>query len=77
MQSVYLERITNKNAAKGYKKTNPKQTQFLQRPKMNVNSLLTKDYDNETTFRLQKNKPNSNPIFGKKFDCVIKSLDVY
>jgi len=27
MQSVYLQRITKKNAAKGYEKTNPKQTQ--------------------------------------------------
>ena len=28
MQSVYLQRIIMKNAAKGYKKTKPKQTQF-------------------------------------------------
>jgi len=28
MQSVYLERIMKKNAAKGYEKTKPKQTQF-------------------------------------------------
>ncbi len=28
MQSVYLQRIMKKNAAKGYEKTNPKQTQF-------------------------------------------------
>jgi len=28
MQSVYLQRIIKKNAAKGYEKTNPKQTQF-------------------------------------------------
>ncbi len=27
MQSVYLQRIMKKNAAKGYEKTNPKQTQ--------------------------------------------------
>jgi len=60
MQSVYLERITNKNAAKGYKKTKPIQTQFLQRPKMNVNLFATKDYDNVTAFRLQKNKPNQS-----------------
>jgi len=39
-------------------KTNPIQTQFLQRPKMNVNVFVTKDYENETAFRLQKNKPN-------------------
>ena len=28
MQSVYLQRIMKKNAAKGYEKTNPNQTQF-------------------------------------------------
>ena len=28
MQSMYLQRIMKKNAAKGYEKTNPKQTQF-------------------------------------------------
>ncbi len=28
MQSVYLQRIMKKNAAKGYEKTNPIQTQF-------------------------------------------------
>jgi len=34
-----------------------KQTQFLQRPKMNVNLYVIEDYKNETTFRPQKNKP--------------------
>ncbi len=33
MQSVYLQRIMKKNAAKGYKKTKPKQTQFPKWPK--------------------------------------------
>ncbi len=47
-----------KNAAKGYQKTKPKQTQFLQRPKMNVNLYVTKDYDNETTFCPKKTNPN-------------------
>jgi len=28
MQSVYLQRIMKKNAAKGYEKTKPKQSQF-------------------------------------------------
>ncbi len=28
MQSLYLQRIMKNNAAKGYEKTNPKQTQF-------------------------------------------------
>ncbi len=42
--------------------TNPKQTQFPKSQKMNVNAFSQKDYENETTFRPQKNKPNSNPI---------------
>jgi len=29
MQSVYLQKIMKKNAAKGYEKTKPKQTQLL------------------------------------------------
>ncbi len=38
-------------------KTNPIQTQFLQRPKMSVNLYVIEDYENETTLRPQKNKP--------------------
>jgi len=29
---------------------------------MNVNLYVTKDYENESTFRVRKNKANSNPI---------------
>ncbi len=29
---------------------------------MNANVYVIEDYENETTLRLQKNKPNSNPI---------------
>ena len=29
---------------------------------MNATLFATKDYENETAFRRQKNKPNSNPI---------------
>jgi len=66
IQSVYLQRITKKNAAKGYEKTNPIQTQFLQRPKMNANYYSTKDYENEPPSGPKKtnpNKPNSPPNF--------------
>jgi len=28
---------------------------------MNLNSYLTKDYENDNTFRLPENKPNTNP----------------
>jgi hypothetical protein len=34
----------------------------LLKAKMNVNSLMTKDYRKYDAFAVQKNKPNSNPI---------------
>ncbi len=54
-------------------KTNPIQTQSnpvlsavewanFQKAKMNVNSLITKDYRKKDDFAVRKNKPNSNPI---------------
>jgi len=58
-----------KNADMGYEKTNPIQTQFLQRPKMNVNSLITKDYRKNDAFAVQKNKPNQTqfkPNFNRR-----------
>ncbi len=61
MQSVYLQRIMNKNAAKGYKKTKPKQTQFKKEPKMNANVYVIEDYENETAFRPKK-QTQTNPI---------------
>jgi len=57
MQSLYLQRIMKKSAAKGYEKTKPKQTQLPKSPKMNVNTFSQKDYENETAFRPRKNKP--------------------
>jgi len=50
MQSLYLQRIMKKNAAKGYEKTNPKQSQNkpnFRKAKMNANIFITKDYENE------------------------------
>ncbi len=43
MQSVYLQRIMKKNAAKGNEKTKP----ISEKPKMNANIFITKDYENE------------------------------
>ena len=60
MQSVYLQRNMKKNAAKGYEKTKPIQTQFPKSQKMNANAFLQKDYENETTLRLRKNKANQS-----------------
>jgi len=34
----------------------------FRKSQMNANSILTKDYENETTLRLKKNKPKTNPI---------------
>jgi len=45
-------------------KTNPIQSQYkpnLLNAQMNANAFSQKDYENETAFRPQKNKPNSNP----------------
>jgi len=33
----------------------------FRKAKMNVNSLITKDYRKKDDFAVQKNKPNSNP----------------
>jgi len=49
-------------------KTNPIQTQtnpICRMPKMNVNSLITKNYRKKDDFAVRKNKPNSNPISSK------------
>jgi len=56
MQSVYLQRIMKKNAAKGYEKTNPIQTQFKpsSKAKMSLKSLAKKS--GHTNF----NKPKKN-----------------
>ena len=48
----------------GSKKTNPIKPNF-QKAKMNVNSLITKDYRKKDDFAVRKNKPNSNPISEK------------
>ncbi len=34
----------------------------FRKAKMNINKVLTKDYENEPLFRRGKNKPNTNPI---------------
>ena len=48
-------------------KTNPKRTQTnpikanFQKAKMNVNKVLTKDYENMSNWAICENKPNTNP----------------
>ncbi len=34
----------------------------FQKAKMNVNSLITTDYENKSNWTLSENKPNTNPI---------------
>ena len=49
----------------GLGKNEPKRTQtnpISEMPKMNVNSIVTKDYENIYPCGVPKNKPNSNPI---------------
>jgi len=70
MQSVYLQRITKKNAVKGYEKTNPKQTQFPKRPKMNANLFTKKDYENFIPLAGYKNKPNQSQSFAPLFRVI-------
>jgi len=36
----------------------PNSKPISEKPKMNVSSVYTKDYENETAFRLEQNKPN-------------------
>ena len=40
---------------------------------MNANVYVIEDYENKTAFRLQKNKPNSNPI-SSKAEMNLKSI---
>jgi len=42
-------------------KTNPIKPNF-RRARMNINSLITKDYRKKDDFAVRKNKPNTNPI---------------
>ena len=47
-------------------KTNP----ISEKPKMNVNLYVIKEYENETAFRLEQNKPNQS-----QFPCPKVALD--
>jgi len=60
MQSVYLQRIMKKNAAKGYEKTKPKQTQF---PKNQNECKLTynKGLQKKRRFRSPKKQTQFKP----------------
>ena len=48
--------------------TNPIKANF-RKAKMNVNSLITKDYRKKDDFAIRKNKPNSKPI-SKARKCI-------
>jgi len=48
----------------GLGKNEPKRTQtnpISEKPKMNVNASLRRNYDNNLVLPLRQNKPNSNP----------------
>jgi len=45
-------------AMKKQSQNKPNSNPIPQKPKMNVNSIVTKDYENRPPFGLQENKPN-------------------
>jgi len=52
----------------GHQKTNPKRTQTKpnsERPKMNITSVKTRDYENKLVFEHQKNEAKTKPILAK------------
>ncbi len=58
---AWCRQTTRERLQKNKAKTNP----ISEKPKMNVNSLITKDCENDTALRPKKtnpNKPNSPPI---------------
>ena len=55
------ERKSNWTFGENKPNSNPIKPNF-QKAKMNVNSLITKDYIKYDDFAVRKNKPNSNPI---------------
>ena len=61
MQSVYLQRIMKKNAAKGYEKTNPIQTQFPKWPKWTQISLSQRIMK-MNHLKAPKKQTQTNPI---------------
>ena len=55
--NVYVIEDYENEPPSGPKKTNPIQTQFLQRPKMNVNLYVIEDYENEPPSGPKKTNP--------------------
>ncbi len=53
MQSVYLQRIMKKNAANGYEKTNPKQTQFKSEDRGQISVLCSRMSEITCLWQLQ------------------------
>ncbi len=54
----------------------PNSKPISERPKMNINLYILKDYENKTALRLQKNKPNSNPISVKKCQKYLRTIQM-
>ena len=52
---------STKDYVRNYKRFMQNKPNF-QKAKMNVNSLITTDYENKWQRKVRKNKPNSNPI---------------
>ena len=60
--SIYLQTAYENTSNRTLGQNKPNQSQFLQKAKMNANSLITTDYENISDWTLGKNKPNTKPI---------------
>jgi len=62
MQSVYLQRIMKKTAAKRYEKTKPKQTQFAKRVKLMQSLYLQRNMKKYAAKGYEKTKPKQTQL---------------
>jgi len=62
--STVYENKSNWTLGENKPNSNPNKPNF-QKAKMNISSLITKDYRKKDDFAVQKNKPNSKPISSK------------
>jgi len=77
MQSLYLQRIIKKNAAKGYEKTKPKQTQFAKRLQLMQSLYLQRIMKKYADMGCEKTKPKQTQFKseyrGQRSDVCLRS----
>ena len=54
-------------------KNKPNSNPISVKPKMSANVFVTKEYENETAFRLQKNKPNQSQSLVKDLIALVNA----